>query len=83
MNLTFVSSHHSKKVFEESKFERRNKQTNALEGEVVLEKPVEVLFEGADTDVYKVIESHQIKNINLDSIKEKFAYLFVGHWMEG
>ena len=83
MNLTFVSSNHSKKVFEESKFERRNKETNALEGEVVLEKPVEVLFEGADTDVYKVIESHQIKNINLDSIKEKFAYLFVGHWMEG
>jgi hypothetical protein len=83
MNLTFVSSNHSKKVFEESKFEKRNKQTNALEGEVKLEKPVEVLFEGADTEVYKVIESHQIKNVNLDSIKEKFAYLFVGHWMEG
>jgi len=83
MNLTFVSSNHSKKVFEESKFERRNKETNALEGEVKLEKPVEVLFEGADTDVYKVIESHQIKNINLDSIKEKFSFLFVGHWMEG
>jgi glycosyltransferase involved in cell wall biosynthesis len=83
MNLTFVSSNHSKKVFEESKFEKRNKETNALEGEVKLEKPVEVLFEGVDTDIYKVIESHQITNVNLDSIKEKFAYLFVGHWMEG
>jgi glycosyltransferase involved in cell wall biosynthesis len=25
----------------------------------------------------------KFKNINLDSIKEKFAYLFVGHWMQG
>jgi len=83
MDLTLTSSEHSKKVFLDSTFEKRNKQTNALEGEVKLEKPVEVLFEGADTDIYKVIESHQIKNINLDSIKEKFAYLFVGHWMEG
>ena len=83
MDLTLTSSEHSKKVFLDSTFEKRNKETNALEGEVKLEKPVEVLFEGADTDIYKVIESHQIKNINLDSIKEKFAYLFVGHWMEG
>jgi glycosyltransferase involved in cell wall biosynthesis len=83
MDLTLTSSEHSKKVFNDSKFEKRNSKTNALEGEVKLEKPVEVLFEGADTDIYKVIESHQIKNINLGSIKEKFAYLFVGHWMEG
>jgi len=83
MNLTLTSSEHSKKVFIESTFEKRNKQTNVLEANIKLEKPVEVLFEGADLDIYKVIESHQIKNINLDSIKEKFAYLFVGHWMEG
>jgi len=83
MNLTLVSSNHTKKVFESSKFEKRNSQTNALESQIVLEKPVEVLFEGADTDIYKTIESHQIKTINLDSIKEKFAYLFVGHWMDG
>jgi glycosyltransferase involved in cell wall biosynthesis len=83
MNLTIVSSEHAKKVFQDSKFERRNKQTNALEGNVVLEKPVEVLFEGANTDIYKVIESHQVKSINLDSIKENFCYLFLGHWMDG
>jgi glycosyltransferase involved in cell wall biosynthesis len=83
MDLNIVSSEHSKKVFQESKFERRNKETNAIEGVVELNKPVEVLFEGANLDIYKVIESHKIKNINLDSIKEKFAYLFVGHWMQG
>jgi len=42
MNLNIVSSEHSKKVFQESKFERRNKETNAIEGVVELNKPVEV-----------------------------------------
>ena len=83
MDLNIVSSEHSKKVFQESQFEKRNKQTNALEGIIKLEKPIEVLFEGANTEVYKVIERNEIKNINLNSIKEDFAYLFVGHWMQG
>jgi glycosyltransferase involved in cell wall biosynthesis len=83
MDLNFTSSEHAKKVFQESKFERRNKETNALEGVVELNKPIEVVFEGADLNIYKSIESHLVKNINLDSIKEKFAYLFVGHWMQG
>jgi hypothetical protein len=68
MDLTFASSEHAKKVFQESKFEKRNKQTNALEGVVELNKPIEVLFEGVNTDVYKPIETKEIKNINLDSI---------------
>jgi glycosyltransferase involved in cell wall biosynthesis len=80
MDVTFTSSEHSKKVFEESKFEVRNKETNALEKNVKLEKPVEVLFEGANTDIYKVIDTPCSLDIQ---IKEKFAYLFVGHWMAG
>jgi glycosyltransferase involved in cell wall biosynthesis len=80
MDLTLVSSNHTKKVFEESKFEKRNSQTNALESQISLEKPVEVLFEGADTDIYKVLNTPCSLDI---SIKEDFAYLFVGHWMEG
>ena len=80
MDLTLTSSEHSKKVFVESKFEVRNKQTNALEKKVSLEKPVEVLFEGANTDIYKVIDTPCSLDIQ---IKENFAYLFVGHWMQG
>jgi len=83
MDLNIVSSEHSKQVFVNSQFEKRNRQTNDLEGYVKLEKPVEVLFEGANTDIYKVIERNEIKNIDLSSIKEDFAYLFVGHWMQG
>jgi len=80
MNLTLTSSEHSKKVFEESKFEVRNKETNALEKKVELQKPISVLFEGANTDIYKVIDTPCSLDIK---IKEKFAYLFVGHWMAG
>jgi glycosyltransferase involved in cell wall biosynthesis len=80
MDLNIVSSEHSKKVFKESKYEKRNKQTNDLEGMVELTKPIEVLFEGANTDIYKVLDTPCSLDIN---IKEDFAYLFVGHWMPG
>jgi len=80
MDLNIVSSEHSKKVFLETQFEKRNKQTNALEGVIKLETPIEVLFEGVNTDIYKVINTPCSLDIQ---IKEKFAYLFVGHWMQG
>lgn len=80
MDLNIVSSEHSKKVFKDSKFEKRNKQTNALEGMVELTKPMEVLFEGANTDIYKVLNTPCSLDFN---IKEDFAYLFVGHWIQG
>jgi len=80
MDLTLTSSEHSKKVFMHSTFEVRNKETNALEKNVKLEKPIEVLFEGANTDIYKVVNTPCSLDIQ---IEEKFAYLFVGHWMAG
>jgi len=83
MDLNVVSSEHSKHIFLNSSFEKRNRQTNALEGTIKLEKPIEVLFEGVNTDVYKVLEKNTNKNIDLSSIKEEFAYLFVGHWIAG
>jgi len=83
MDLNIVSSEHSKKIFQSTQFEKRNRQTNALEGNIKLEKPVEVLFEGVNTNIYKVLEKNTNKNIDLSSIKEDFAYLFVGHWIPG
>jgi len=82
MNLTLVSSEHAKKVFQDSKFEKRDQRTNQLMGTVQLEKPIEVLFEGADLDKYKVIEPKDIQTVDFN-IKESFAYLFVGHWLQG
>jgi glycosyltransferase involved in cell wall biosynthesis len=80
MDINFVSSEHSKKVFQETTFEKRNKHTNALEGNVKLEKPIEVLFEGANINIYKPDDRPCLIDFN---IPEKFAYLFVGHWING
>jgi hypothetical protein len=83
MDINFVSSEHAKKVFEQSVFEQKDERTNQIVRQIKLEKPVEVLFEGADIEQYYPLESHQIKDIDLKSIKEDFAYLFVGHWIQG
>jgi glycosyltransferase involved in cell wall biosynthesis len=84
MSLNLVSSEHAKKVFQESRFEKRNQQTQQVEGVIELTAPVEVLFEGANLDIYKKLDtlSTDVKEI-LDSINEEFCYLFVGHWLQG
>jgi glycosyltransferase involved in cell wall biosynthesis len=85
MDLTLVSSEHAKKVFEGSSFEEKNNQTGQVVRQIKLEKPVEVLFEGTDTDVYKkldTVEGEVVESIN-DLVKEDFNFLFVGHWLQG
>ena len=83
MNVTFVSSNHAKRVFEESAFNQIDEKTKQVTRTIKLEKPVEVLFEGADITKYLPIETKEITSIDLSSIKEDFAYLFVGHWLQG
>ena len=85
MNLNLVSSNHAKVVFQNSKFEKRNNQTNQVEGIIELTTPIEIFFEGADTDIYKKIDTFTSKDLynQLDAIEEKFNYLFVGHWLQG
>ena len=84
MSLNLVSSEHAKKVFQESRFEKRNQQSQQVEGVIELTAPVEVLFEGANLDIYKKLDtlSTDVKDV-LDSINEEFCYLFVGHWLQG
>ena len=85
MDLILGSSKHTIDVLRNSKFEKRNKQTNQPEGQISWDKDGEVLFEGANVETYKPLTSKDSKNItiNLDGVKEDFAYLFVGHWMQG
>ena len=78
MDLTLVSSQHAKDVFLNSKFEMKD-DNGQPQGLVEVTKPIEVLFEGVNTDVYKQVNS----DFDLSMIKEKYAYLFVGHWLQG
>jgi glycosyltransferase involved in cell wall biosynthesis len=79
MNLILGSSEHTIKVLKESKFEKRDQQTNQTVGYVEWKGDSEIIFEGANTEVYKPTKS----TFDLSNIKEEFAYLFVGHWMQG
>jgi glycosyltransferase involved in cell wall biosynthesis len=86
MDLNLVSSEHAKRVFEQSQFEQRDRnQGDRVVGTIKLNKPVEVLFEGVDINIYqkldKVIDS-EVGDV-LDTIDEEFNYLFVGHWLQG
>lgn len=86
MNLNLVSSKHAKNVFEKAKFEKKDTRTGQSEM-IKLEKPVEVLFEGADLNKYFHIDDEDLEETELvkelDEIKEEFCYLFVGHWLQG
>tara|TARA_B100000963_G_C22608805_1_gene663888 strand:- start:666 stop:2012 length:1347 start_codon:yes stop_codon:yes gene_type:complete len=86
MDLNLVSSEHSKKVFETTVFDHKDKNGN-LVGQIKLEKPVKVLLEGALTDLYKPLKRSELtyKKLynDINSIPEDFAFLFMGHWMQG
>ena len=82
MDMNFVSSEHSKKVFQETAYEQQDKNTKQVVKTIKLEKPIEVLFEGYDTNIYKPVSAKE-NSLDLSEIKEQFCYLFVGHWMQG
>ena len=82
MNLVLTSSEHSKKTFIDTVLAKVDQRTNQQIGEAKIEKPIEVLFEGADINVYKPLDKVDSFS-ELTDIKEKFAFLFVGHWING
>ena len=83
MDLVLVSSEHSKKAFLESKFQRVNDKTKQVESIIEVKVPIEVIFEGIDTNIYKYLDKPNVKVGDLDKISEDFCYLFVGHWLPG
>ena len=82
MNLVLTSSEHSKKTFLDTVLQKVDQRTNQPIGEAKIEKPIEVLFEGVDINVYKPLDKVDSFS-EITNIKEKFAFLFVGHWING
>jgi glycosyltransferase involved in cell wall biosynthesis len=83
MDLTLVSSNHAKAVLQSTSYGKKENPNETIK----LEKPVEVLFEGADLNKYFFIANKDLPKtdlvLDLDKIKEEFCYLFVGHWLQG
>ena len=80
MNLNLVSSQHSKNIAQQSSFEKKNKQGQVI-GNIKLEKPIEVLFEGLDLDKY--YKKPKCVSSILDGVEEEFCFLYTGHWLPG
>jgi glycosyltransferase involved in cell wall biosynthesis len=85
MNFNLVSSNFTKQTFESSKFEERDQQTNQVVRRVELTSPVEVLFEGVNTNIYKKLDKveGEINDVINDLVAEDFNFLYVGHWLQG
>ena len=84
MDLILVPSEHSKEGFVKALYEKMQNMPDGQQqkvGELKLEKPIEVLFEGVDKNIYKPIENASLDLV--DNIKEDFCFLHVGMWGKG
>lgn len=82
MNLTIGLSNHVKKTFTEIKMAKQLE--NGQQVAIQVEKPMEVCFWGADTNIFKKTDekSHTVEE-SMSKIKESSAFLFVGQWTHG
>ena len=84
MDLNIVPAKFVKDTIVNTKFDKHDENTKQKIGELKNEKPVEVLFEGADTNLYKPVKEFSKELVEeLKGIKEDFCFLHVGHWLQG
>jgi glycosyltransferase involved in cell wall biosynthesis len=79
MDLILVPSTFVKDTLLNTSYAEVNKETNQTIREYKITKPIHVLFEGVDESVYSHTHNHSL----LDNVREDFAFLFVGHWLQG
>jgi hypothetical protein len=83
MDLILTTSEHSKRTLSETTVEQRDPAGNVL-GLLKLQKPIDVLHNCMDTDIFrKVTQISDPVNDLFEGVKEKFCFLFVGHWLKG
>lgn len=84
MNLNIVPSTFVRDVFKQTSYEIQDKNTAQSKGQLKLNKKIEVLFEGIDTNVYKKTnEFSKMLQTEMNNVEETFNFLFVGHWLQG
>jgi len=79
MDLIITPSEFTKEVLIKSSYTQVDKNTKQKVGELKVEKPVEVLFEGVDTTIF----NGKSKSSILESVDTDFNFLYVGHWLQG
>jgi hypothetical protein len=80
MDLTLVPSKFTKDVLVGTVYQQKDKNSGNIVGEFKTTKPVEVLFEGVDVDIFL----NPTKDVDvLSEVKTDFNFLTVGHWLKG
>lgn len=80
MDLTLVPSKFTKDVLVGTVYQQKDKNSGQIVGEIKTTKPVEVLFEGVDIDVFLTPN----KDVDvLSEVHTEFNFLTVGHWLKG
>jgi len=84
MDLNIVPATFVKKTLDNIRFDVQDDRTNQITGELKCEKPIEVLFEGADTNIYRPTKHFSKELVSeMNKVDEQFNFLYVGHWLQG
>lgn len=79
MDFNLVSCEHAKQIATNTSWEKRDQNNNKV-GDIKLDKPIDVLFLGLDTNKFKKPEN---VSFDLSDVKESFCFLSVGHFLSG
>lgn len=83
MNLILTISNYSKKVLQTTVYDAEDQQTK-IKTKLKLTTPIEVLHNCVDTEIFKKTdEKEELVEELMSPVKENFAFLFVGHWLQG
>jgi glycosyltransferase involved in cell wall biosynthesis len=83
MDLILVPSNFTKQVLEKTSFVETDRRTGQKIRDIQVQVPVEVLFEGVDTDIFTGKVNLRESNDILKSVDTDFNFLYVGHWLSG
>jgi len=84
MNMNIVPSTFVRDVMKNVHFDVSDEKTKEVKGSLKVENPIEVLFEGTDTNIYKKTNKFTKELVEeMKQVKESFNFLYVGHWLQG
>tara|TARA_R110000796_G_scaffold10874_2_gene36421 strand:+ start:1407 stop:2741 length:1335 start_codon:yes stop_codon:yes gene_type:complete len=84
MDMNIVPSTFVKNTMNGIAFDIQDNNSKQVQGQLKIEKPIEVLFEGVDTNIFKKTNEFSKELVDeLKQVKENFNFLYVGHWLQG
>ena len=83
MDLVIVPSNFTKQNLGGTVYQQKDQATGQIVGEIKTTTPIEVLFEGVDTNIFESSVPSKNNTDILENVKEDFNFLIVGHWLKG